>query len=274
MDVWRITVATLRRWYIFLPLLALTGWGVLSVGDQIDPEYQVSGTFILTPSLEETEIPDPYGGAVQATQVIAIVLNSPTTREQIVEMGLEPDYTVAGGGRSSTIMTVSVLGRDPEATIETGNVLIEMTRQELETRQSEAGIPPGAQYGLSVISAPAVDAVVYDGKSQIQAVVGVVGAAVALLAALLFDDVVGLIKRRLKQRRLRRSAQSGGASDGAVEESEVATHEDAQPLDDDVDAIDVSDGDRSAERQAVADELGTPDDDVVRTVDTVAAARA
>ncbi|CAM3429201.1 Capsular polysaccharide biosynthesis protein [Occultella aeris] len=274
MDVWRITVATLRRWYIFVPLLALTGWGVLSVGDQIDPEYQVSGTFILTPSLEETEIPDPYGGAVQATQVIAIVLNSPTTREQIVEMGLEPDYTVAGGGRSSTIMTVSVLGRDREATIETGNVLIEMTRQELETRQSEAGIPPGAQYGLSVISPPAVDSVVYDGKTQIQAVVGVVGAAVALLAALLFDDIVGLIKRRLKQRRLRRSARPGDAIDGTADEPEVTPHDDAQPSHEDVDVSEVSEGERPVERQTVADEFGTPDDDVVRTVDTVASARA
>src|SRR5699024_7189888 len=42
--------------------------------------------------------------------------------------------------------------------------------------------------------------VVYDGKLRVQAIIGILGASIALVVAVLFDDIVGLARRRRKRR--------------------------------------------------------------------------
>lgn len=208
MDVWRITVATLRRWYIFLPLLALTAGAVFVVGQGVKPEYEVSGTALITPGRTPSPVPNPYGGEQQANAAVAIVLNSTETRAEVQAEGLLPGYSVSNQSRS-TIMHVNVRGGDAEQAVATGRHVMELAAAELADRQGGAGIPASAQYGLDVLAAPALVGVVYDGKMQVQAVTGLLGASMALLVSVLFDDIVGLVRRRRARRRARR--ESGAA---------------------------------------------------------------
>ncbi|WP_413452149.1 hypothetical protein AA0Y32_12310 [Georgenia phoenicis] len=200
MDVWRITVATLRRWYIFLPLLALTAGAVYVVGAGVQPEYEVSGTALITPGSAPAPVPNPYGNEAQANAAVAIVLNSGEMRARAQEEGLLPAYEVASQSRS-TIMNVTVRGGDAEQAAATAHFVFELAVEELETRQSQAGIPPAAQYGLDILAAPSLLAVAYDGKLQVQAVTGLLGASAALVVAVLFDDIVGLFRRRRARKR-------------------------------------------------------------------------
>ena len=204
-DVWQITLATLRRWYIFIPLLALTGAGVYLAGESVHPEYEVAATALITPGRAPAMVPNPYGGQ---TQAVSIVLNSTEVQAQIAAEGLAPTYQLSARSRS-TIMNVSVRADDPQVALATGSRVFELAAEELSTRQSAAGLTVGAQYRLDILAEPSVQAVVYDGKRQVQAVVGVLGAGLALLVAVLFDDLVGLYRRRRAKRRRRRS-------DGAV----------------------------------------------------------
>lgn len=218
MDVWRITVAALRRWYILLPLLALTGYATLTVGDGVRPQYQVTATATLVPGSVGTEIPSPYGGIVDTTGVLAIVLDNTSSRDQIEALGLNPAYEAAARTRSALI-DISVLSDTPDESLETAEAVLELARQELADRQGAVGIPPRAQLGLQVLQAPSVSDVVSDGKARNMAIVGIVGAALSLLLAVLFDDIVGLVRRWRVRRRERAATKrqvidEGSAQDG------------------------------------------------------------
>lgn len=206
MDVWRITVAAIRRWYVLLPLLALTGYATMVVGDGVRPQYEVTATAILMPGRIPTEIPNPYGSMDQTTTALAIVLNNTVSRGHIAEMGLNPDYQVTSRTRS-TIMDFTVLSDTAEESLATGDAVFELARQELEERQGEAGIPTRSQVGVQILQPPSVSSVVEDGKMRNMAIVGVLGAALSLLAAVLFDDIVGLFRRKARERRERRAAK-------------------------------------------------------------------
>lgn len=206
MDVWRLTVAVLRRWYILLPLLALTGVAALEAGQGIRPQYEVAATAMVVPGSTPAEVQNPYGGLDDAAQVLAIVLTSNESRAAIAEQGLNPGYTVAAASRS-TIVSFSVQDAAPDVGIATLQAVMAAAADELSSRQSEAGLSDTAQYGIDTLQAPSVSAVVADGKTRIMAIIGLLGAALSFLAAVLFDDIVGLIKRWRRKRRDKRTAQ-------------------------------------------------------------------
>lgn len=229
MDVWRITVAALRRWYILLPLLALTGLATFAVGDGVRPQYQVTATVMLVPGTTQTEIANPYSISEQTTTAISIVLNNSESRGQIAERGLNSEYETTARART-TILDFSVLAATPEVGLETGQAVFDLAQQELAERQGAVGIPTSAQVGVQILQPPAVSDVVEEGKLRNMAIVGILGAAISLLVAVLFDDLVGLIRRAIRRRRERRAAtvgaehdpESGGPSTGgSVASSEM-----------------------------------------------------
>ena len=221
MDVWRITVAVVRRWYVFLPLMALTVLGVFEVGKGVDPQYEVTATAILVPGTSSSEIDNPYGSMDETNQVLSIVVEGTQAREQIEAAGLEPGYERDPRSRSR-IMDFSVVSDSPEIGLATGEAVLDLTRQELAERQGVVGIPEDAQVGLQVLQAPSVSEVVTEGKTRSMAIVGVLGAAFAVLVAVLFDDLVGLLKRWLVAWRGRREARATTAADADDEPSSHA----------------------------------------------------
>lgn len=218
MDVWGITLAVLRRWYIFLPLLGLAGGAASVVGEGVQPEYEVQASGLLVPGQVQPMVPNPYGGLDDAVQAVALVLTSPDARQGIAERGLIPTYEVGAASRS-VIMNFTVRGDTPERAMATTEAVIELAREELGTRQAGGGVAEPARYRLDLLAQPSVIGVIYDGKLQVQAVVGVLGAGLALLVAVLFDDLVGLLRRA-------RARQRERTSSGVVE---VATDETAAP---------------------------------------------
>lgn len=203
MDVWRITVAALRRWYVLVPLLGLTAMMVLFVGRGVQAEYEVTGTTMLVPGRALPRVPNPYGSPDDANNAVVIVLDSPKTRGLIAERGLVGDYEVAPQSRS-TIMNFQVRDASPEIALETGMAVFDMAAAELGDRQTAAGIRIEEQYRMDVLQAPSVSEAVTEGKLRVMAVVGVLGGAISLAVAVFFDDVVGLLghrRRRVTQAR-------------------------------------------------------------------------
>ena len=211
MDVWQITVAALRRWYILLPLLALTGYGTYTVGESVRPQYEVTATAILVPGTMETEIASPYGNMESTSDVLTILLGNTESRTHIAELGLDSDYLTEPRSRSS-IIDFSVQSDAPETGLATGAAVLELAQQELTERQEAAGIPERAQIGLQILQEPSVSAVVADGKLRNMAIVGILGAAISLVVAVLFDDIVGLVRRRWRKRREWRAAEPEAAT--------------------------------------------------------------
>ncbi len=212
MDVWRITVALLRRWYVFIPLLALSGWGAVMVGQGVRPEYAVEATAVLVAGPGASDVDGPYGGRESTSEVLAIVLDSAASRDLVEKQGLERDYEIETQERSS-IIRLDVLSDSESVGTQTLATVLQMSEQELAARQDKAGIRPNAQISLQVLQQPAVDEVVETGKMRNMAIVGVIGAAFSLLITLLFDDIMGLLRRRLSRRRERRPQPATSASE-------------------------------------------------------------
>src|SRR5690606_25498908 len=103
MDVWRITVAALRRWYVLVPLLALTVVLALAAGRGVKEEYEVTGATMLVPGRSISDVPNPYGGPSDANNAVSIVLNSPEARRSIAEQGLIETYEVSPQSRSTVM---------------------------------------------------------------------------------------------------------------------------------------------------------------------------
>lgn len=221
MDVWRITVAALRRWYVFLPLLALTAFGAYTVGAGVKPQYEVAATAILVPGSGSSEIESPYGSLDTTATVLEIIVDDATTRASIGEQGLQSDYEFGARSRSR-IMDLRVLSDSPELSLATGEAVIEWASHELSERQTAVGIPPEAQVGLQVLQAPAVIEVVTEGKMRNMAVIGILGGGLSLLVAVLFDDLLGLLKRWQRQSQERKAARASSATTLGHGEGEVA----------------------------------------------------
>lgn len=194
MDVWAITVAVLRRWYVFFPLLALTLIAAWWVGSRAPEQHEVTATVVLVPGTTVSEIENPYGGIGDTAQVLEIVMGAPGVRDSMLDQGLSADYLVDARS-DSRIMQMVVTADTAQRAEGTALALIEGTGQELQTRQAEVGIPESAQIGLQVLQPPTVTGVAADGALRNMAVVGVGGAALSLLAAVLFDDIRGLLRR-------------------------------------------------------------------------------
>ncbi|GAB3022563.1 hypothetical protein GCM10011376_28070 [Nocardioides flavus (ex Wang et al. 2016)] len=217
MDVWGITLATLRRWYVFLPLVGLTVVVAMSVGRGMEPEYEVTGAAMLVPgpgSVEEEEswVPNPLGSMESANVVLGIVVGGPEARSSIEAAGLDPDYELEPGSRSA-LMDVTVRADSPEVGISTGNAVFDMVADELEERQRVAGLPGYARYRLQVLQPPYVEAAVTDGKLRNMAVIGVLGTALSLVTAVFLDDLVGLARRRRRSTRRAAVAPSSPAAE-------------------------------------------------------------
>lgn len=232
MDVWRITVALLRRWYVFLPLLVVSGLGAFAVGEGVQPQYEVTATAVLVPGTVESEIDNPYGSMEGTTDVLSIVLDGPSKRDAIEARGLNPDYEVDTRSQSS-IMDVTVLSDTRQESLATAGEVLEMARQELAERQEAVGIPTDARIRLQVLRAPTLSEVVTEGKTRNMAVVGVAGAALSLLVTLLFDDLVGILKRWVHRRKERRAAPDEEPQENAHDERRetVASDEPTPPVD-------------------------------------------
>lgn len=206
MDLRRIGLALLRRWYLFLPLLALTAFGALRVGEGLHPQYEASATALLVPGPGSSGSNSPYGDLSETSNVLVIVLSSAETREGLEDQGLSPDYRVQGSSNSG-LLIVTALSDTRPGSVAAGQAVVDLAREELAQRQAAAGVPPQAQIGLQVLQAPSVGNLVTQGEQRNPAIVGIVGVALAVALTFLCDSLLEpLTKRRRRARQLRASA--------------------------------------------------------------------
>ncbi len=201
MDIWRLLRVAMRRWYILLPTLALTGAATWLARDLNAPEYQTEGTVLITQDaivFEEdasgTVVENPFGDLDVTAVVLQYSMNSSGTRELIAEQGLSPSYEVEAQSRSP-ILGVEVRAGSPEQAIATGRALIEAIGRELVARQEAAGVPAGRLIGTDVLDEPDSVLASTDGQVQETAAVAAVGLALSFGLAILVDNLA-LLRRR------------------------------------------------------------------------------
>lgn len=234
MDIWGITLAVLRRWYVFVIIFVLSLGVAFLAGQGVQPEYRASASGLLTPPLTEAEVTNPLGTQDDANAVLLIVLNSPEVATELREMGHTSSYDVSAAARTS-IFEVSARGEDEEDTVSTVADLLVIADRELAARQVNGGVPEGNRIGLSVLSQPALVEVDTEGALRIRVIVVVLGGAIGVIVAVLYDDLVGLLRRRRERlaERARQDEELAATADTEATEDHSeqvpAEHEDSEP---------------------------------------------
>lgn len=238
MDVWGITLATLRRWYVCLPIVAVAVAMALLAGRSASPEYDATGTVMLTPPRVGSEIANPFINVQGASEALTVILNGPETEAQLDERGLVGTVIVTSGSRTS-VMVMRSTARSQEDALSLIDAAIEIGGHELETRQEEAGIAKNSYIGMQVLAAPSITGVANDTAVRVQAVVLALGAVIGVTLAVLFDDIVGFIKKRRGQpsRPREKRGRRGKNREPAEDNAEALTGDEKDSSDESSDGL-------------------------------------
>jgi hypothetical protein len=234
MDLWDTLGIFWRRWYVVVPILALTAAAVVLTSGRVAADYRATATILLVAPgevvpTEVLEIFDPEvsggasgdegegddelspGGANQyvdfpgslrtMAEATALSAGSQATVTRVREAGGTADLGI-GVLPGTPIIEVTATDRVPAEAVETMDLAVEAVSSDLGGRQSGAGIPERAWITAQVLNRP--EAALADGSSRIRVRVAILllGIMVAFAAAI---AVEGLAQRRQRAAEARRA---------------------------------------------------------------------
>ena len=150
MDLFSIMGACLRRWYVTLPVLALTGWFAVQAYEAVPSEYTSTVSVVVLPSnvvQEEVEgappQPDnPYsgsGGPRFAAAVLARNINTEAYRERIGLGDAEGVTFEASASQQQPIIRIDAVAPTPEEVLTTLDAVVAQADEVLVEFQTQAG---------------------------------------------------------------------------------------------------------------------------------------
>lgn len=218
MDVWEAARIILRRWFVVLPILVLTGVLAGALGDRSQPEYSASSTVVMlapfrTNGETGTAMSNPYLNFNSSLTTTAIILRASLDRSEIRELiateGLAPNYNVIPQDRSP-LVDVTVRTDSAEKATATVNRVVQLLQDDLRARQLNLRTPRDQTITTQVLS-PATAATLFNsGRARTRYLVIGLGLFVAALAAFAAEGGIRFAARR-KARRTAVTAAAGRA---------------------------------------------------------------
>ena len=162
MDLLLILRKIWRYRFVTLPVIALTLLGAFYVIAIKAPDYKVSSSYVLinppppptadeiarNPALGRINSNNPYTRFSDQSVIVSLVsssLSSDTARQQLVNKGADPRYTVSPDlqlGYSSLVLEVDGVGSTPQAAVHTAELVGAGLTQELDRMQASQGVNP------------------------------------------------------------------------------------------------------------------------------------
>jgi hypothetical protein len=196
-DLWQVLGVVMRRWWVVLPLLALTGHVADASRSGFAFEYQTEASVVFIRGSGEFPT-NPLQNTGLAAVAMKIVLESSDVRGQVSVPGPARAYEVTLTPRSS-ILSFSVRGRTPGEAVLGGEEVLDILDGQLLAHQMELGVPERNRTVTQVLDAP--DSTLPLTGDRRKTLVGVLtlGVAATLTVAVLVDDL--LLRRRARGRR-------------------------------------------------------------------------
>jgi hypothetical protein len=203
-DVWGAIRVLVRRFYITVPLAAITLLLAFMFTHRIAPEYHATGSFVLMgptaqPAPKNVPPPpiNPYAqmGTNTVATTLQIDVNTNATKTAIMDAGNTNDYTVGGVGKTA-ILQVTATSKNAHQALSTVAQVMTMMRNDLVNRQSRYTKDPTQQITAQVIASPQLQSP--DSTTKIRAEVIAMGAAVILtiILVLVIDSMMVSGERR------------------------------------------------------------------------------
>lgn len=221
-----LAVGLLRRWYLVLFGLLVTGVGSYYLFQVVPVTYEATSSVVLVPpatAVIEGENPYLYmGGLDQALSVLTVRMSSPTVADPILHKRSDLNYTIGQDQNTAgPIMLVGAEAGTEEETLKVLGQVVKVIPENLKLLQDQLKIPKNARItAMTIVMDTTAEEV---NKKQMRAVLagGAAGMAITVLGT-------GLIDRMITRRRARRAHGAGGR---ARKTKLVATNETPETVD-------------------------------------------
>ncbi len=225
-DIFR---ACIRRWYIFLSILAIAAWYANESYTSVTPVYYANAVVGVTSSNEQAQynpngLPVPrnglldIGGAQLILNMVVLGYDDPAVRTRVVSDGGQSNFTVRmfpnppASPSQNTLPLIMIEATEPDAASATKTVELAAAQADsiLAGIQQQAGVPDSQLVRAVTASKPkAVWGLPSRSKSSL--VILMFGVGLAILGALASDVLINRLQRWW-QRRNSGSTRSGTAA--------------------------------------------------------------
>lgn len=250
-------VGLLRRWYLVLVGMLVTGFGAYSLTQVVPVTYEAASSVVLVPpatAVIEGENPYLYmGGLDQALSVLTVRLSSPTVADPILQKRADLNYFVdKDASTAGPIMLVGAEAGNEQETLALLNQVVSVIPDNLKLIQDQLNIPQDARItAMNIVTDTTAKEV---NKKQMRTVLAGIagGMAVTVLGTGLVDRF--LIRRggkkskrsRVADKSTRRNAE--GRRKAPTENSEQSDQKTEEQLPPDLSTISAQTSPRAFER--------------------------
>ncbi len=211
-DLFDVVRSCARRWYVFIPLLAIVSWISYSTYNAAQTVYYSNAVIGLAAPSSRIDnavqgIPVPrnglldVGGASLIANMTALGLSEPAVIEKVVASGGIPDYNARmfpspANMQQLPLVMIEATDADEEAVSLTIQLVSAQAEETLRTLQQQAQVPEAQMVRPFVVSPPSTPYGVMPSRARSTISIFVAGAGLTVVATVLLDVLLCRIRRR------------------------------------------------------------------------------
>lgn len=245
MDLFGIVGTTLRRWYVFLPIMLVATLFAVQSYQAVEPRYSGSVSVVVLPSLPpgmteeeaeaaaaaaESDAPNPYGGSGGTRFAAAVLSRNINGAAFANRLDLPDDANIsfsASASQQQPMIRFDAEASNPEAVVAALDAISTEANVVLNEFQAEAGAPQATRYRV----APAVPVGdiedVTPSRMRNAGAILVMGLVAGAVAATVVDSAIARRRREAAARTaegqgVEKAAESSTDS-ASIEESDATT---------------------------------------------------
>ncbi len=223
MDLLGLIMILIRRWYIFLLVVAITVGGLAYVYPLLKPDYQATGTLLLAPPNSQTQLIQSQPTQIpvnplltSSTGMLGVAatvasLGETQAERQLLASNYGLTYTIVVDGHAPLI-TVQGAAQSQDAVVNGVGALLAYLRDQLNGLQQSLGAPPNQLVTSKVLYAPQTAVVSNSSRNKAALILAVVGFLVACSLTFIFDGILVSLRFRRFMRAPARSSYPAPAA--------------------------------------------------------------
>lgn len=212
MDLFDVVRSCARRWYVFVPLLAIVTWFSYSAYTSVQPVYYSNAVIGLAAPSSRIDnppqgIPIPrnglldVGGASLIANMTTLGLQEPAVVDRVVASGGLPDYSARmfpGPANMQQLPLIMIEATNPErkAVSATLQLVVAEAEATLKALQQQANVPDAQMVVPFVVSPPSTPAAGTPARTRSTVTIFAAGLGLSVVATVLLDVLLTRRTRR------------------------------------------------------------------------------
>lgn len=227
MDLFDVVRSCFRRWYVLLPLLAVTVWYSYQAYVAVKPVYYSQAVVGLAPPsfrIDQAVAGQPVprnglldiGGAPLLANMTALGVRQPAVVDKVVAAGGQPDFTaklfpVPPTAPPIPLVMIEQTAPNPAAATKTLQLVIGELTASLKNIQQNADVPPEMMVASFVVSPPSEPIAAVPSRTRATASIFVAGLGLSVVVTVLVDVLLGRHRKKSVDAAPRTRSESASA---------------------------------------------------------------